>query len=449
MTAEAIDPVGYQSPLEKTLHLRSLVLFGLAYTAPIIILGIFGVIAAASEGGSAGSYLLATVAMLFTALSYGLMAKHFPVAGSAYTYVRKALDSRLGFIVGWTILLDYLFLPLVIWLIGASYLTDKFPAVPAWVWIVTFIVITSALNVIGLKVADKANLILMTFQILVLAIFVILAITHLVGDSQSLVSARPFTGDSGFGALAAGAAIAAYSFLGFDAVSTLTEETHDAHRTIPRAIVLVALIAGVIFIVVAYFVTLVSPGGTFDNPDSLASDIANTIGGSLFGAFFLAALIIAQFTSGLAAQAAVARLLFAMGRDGVLPKRIFGLVSEKFHTPWFNIGLAGIIGLGAIFLDVSTSTSFINFGAFTAFTLVNVSVIAYFIRHRADGLNLGRYVIIPVIGAVVDVYLLTQLDKAALILGGSWLSIGIIYLLVLTRGFTRQPPDLAGIAEAD
>jgi amino acid transporter len=449
MTTEATEPAGYQSALEKTLGMRSVVLFGLAYMTPIIVLGIFGVIAEASGGGSAGSYLLATVAMLFTALSYALMAKHFPVAGSAYTYVRKALDSRLGFLVGWTILLDYLFLPLVIWLIGASYLSDQFPAVPAWMWIVAFILITSALNVIGLKVADKANLVLMTFQVLILALFVILAIAHVVGDGQSLVSARPFTGDSGFGALAAGAAIAAYSFLGFDAVSTLTEETHNAQRTIPRAIVLVALLGGVIFIVVAYSVTLVSPGATFDNADSLASDIAKTIGGSLFGAFFLAALIIAQFTSGLAAQAAVARLLYAMGRDGVLPRRVFGLLSAKFHTPWANIVLAGLIGLGAIFLNISTSTSFINFGAFTAFTLVNVAVIAYFIRHRGDSLNPGRYVLIPVIGAVIDVYLLTQLGAKALILGGCWLAIGIVYLLVLTRGLTRQPPDLAGIAEAE
>lgn len=125
MTAEAVEPTEYKSALEKTLGLRSVVLFGLAYMAPIIVLGIFGVIAVKSDGGSAGSYLLATVAMLFTALSYGLMAKHFPVAGSAYTYVRKALDARAGFIVGWAILLDYLFLPLVIWLIGGAYLNGQ------------------------------------------------------------------------------------------------------------------------------------------------------------------------------------------------------------------------------------------------------------------------------------------------------------------------------------
>lgn len=449
MTAEATEPVGYQSALEKTLGLRSVVLFGLAYMAPIIVLGIFGVIAVKSNGGSGGSYLLATIAMLFTALSYGLMAKHFPISGSAYTYVRKSLDARAGFIVGWAILLDYLFLPLVIWLIGGAYLNGQFPGVPFWVWIVSFIVVTSALNVIGLKVADKANFVLMAFQLLILVLFVVLTVTHLLGHSESLFSLKPFTGDGGFGAIAAGSAVAAYSFLGFDAVSTLTEETHDAERTIPRAIVLVALIGGTIFIVVSYFVTLVAPGGTFDNADSLASDVAKTIGGSLFGAFFLAALIVAQFTSGLAAQAAVARLLFAMGRDGVLPNRFFGMVWAKFHTPVLNILLAGVIGLAAIFLSVATSTSFINFGAFTAFTLVNLSVVAYFLRHRADRLNPVRYVIVPLIGAAIDVALLTQLDADALILGLSWLGIGIVYLLVLTRGFTRQPPDLAGIAEAD
>jgi putrescine importer len=448
MTTDATEPAGYQSALEKTLGLRSVVLFGLAYMAPIIVLGIFGVIAVKSNGGSGGSYLLATVAMLFTALSYGLMAKHFPVAGSAYTYVRKSLDSRAGFIVGWAILLDYLFLPLVIWLIGAAYLDGQFPDVPFWVWIVAFIVITSVLNIIGLKVADKANFVLMAFQLLILALFVVLTITHLVGHSESLFSLKPFTGDGGLAAIAAGSAVAAYSFLGFDAVSTLTEETHDAQRTVPRAIVMVALIGGAIFIVVSYFVTLVAPGGRFDNADSLASDVAKTIGGGLFGGFFLAALIIAQFTSGLAAQAAVARLLYAMGRDGVLPNKFFGMVWAKFHTPVLNIVLAGVIGLAAIFLSVTTSTSFINFGAFTAFTLVNLSVIAYFLRHRNDRLNPFRYVVIPLIGAVIDVALLTRLDTDALTLGLSWLAIGIVYLLVLTRGFTRQPPDLAGIAEA-
>lgn len=449
----AVETTTHHAELQKALGLRGVLLMGLAYMAPIIVLGIFGVIAETSQGASSGAYLLATVAMLFTASSYARMAHHHPVSGSSYTYVRRSLDSRLGFLVGWTILLDYLFLPLVIWLIGAAYLEAEIPGVPGFVWILAFIVITSGLNIIGLKVADKANMILMTFQILVLTLFVIFSVHYMVGShgAGSLFTTTPFVGEGGFGAIAAGAAIAAYSFLGFDAVSTLTEETRDAQKNIPRAIVLVALIGGVIFLIVSYAVSLVAPGSTFPNADSLAADIARTIGGAAFAAIFVAGLIIGQFTSGLAAQAAVARLLYAMGRDSVLPNRFFGFLSERFSTPVLNIALCGIIGLGAMFLSVTTSTSFINFGAFLGFTLVNVSVIAHWVRHKDDGehLNPLLYLVVPSIGALIDIYLLTQLDGKALILGSCWLAAGIIYLLVLTRGFRRPPPEMTHLAEAE
>jgi len=431
--------------LTATLGLGSVTLFGLAYMTPIIVLGIFGIIATESDGASAGAYMVATLAMLFTAASYAKMSQHYPVAGSSYTYVRRALDSRLGFVVGWVILLDYLFLPLVIWLIGAAYLTGEFPSVPSWAWILLFIVTTTALNVVGLKVADKANFVLMATQFLVLALFVLLSVIYLVSEQGggSLLSTDPFTGDGSFSAIASGAAIAAYSFLGFDAVSTLTEDTKDPERNIPRAIMLVALIGGVVFVTVAYTLTLVEPGATFDNADSLAADTARTIGGSVFGAFFVAGLIIGQFTSGLAAQASVSRLLFAMGRDGVLPKGFFGHLSERFATPVLNILLCGLTGLGALFLDVATSTSFINFGAFTAFTLVNLSVIGYFLRHRDTGLSPVMYVGVPLVGALVDIYLLTKLDSTALLLGLSWLAVGVVYLLVLTRGLRVPPPEMS------
>jgi putrescine importer len=283
----------------------------------------------------------------------------------------------------------------------------------------------------------------------VLALFVLFAVVYMVSQQGggSLLSSSPFSGASGFSAVASGAAIAAYSFLGFDAVSTLTEDTKDPERNIPRAIMLVALIGGVVFVTVAYTLTLVEPGSTFDNADSLAADTARTIGGSLFAALFVAGLIIGQFTSGLAAQASVSRLLFAMGRDGVLPQRFFGRLSDQFSTPVLNILLCGAIGLGALFLDVTTSTSFINFGAFTAFTLVNLSVIGYYVRNRhtasASALNPATYVAVPLVGALVDVYLLTKLDSAALLLGAAWLALGVVYLLVLTRGLRVAPPEMS------
>ncbi|NKX54306.1 APC family permease [Arthrobacter mobilis] len=442
-----------QTTLTRTLKLPSLVLFGLAYLTPLIVLGIFGVIAEATGGASPSAYLVALVAMLFTAHSYGRMAIAYPVAGSAYTYVRRSIDPRAGFLVGWAILLDYLFLPMVIWLIGGSYLSAQFPSVPIGAWILGFILVTTGLNILGIKVADKANYLLMAFQLLVIVFFVALSIGHVVSASGAagLASSQPFFNDtSSFATITAGAAIAAYSFLGFDAVTTLTEETIEPRRNMPRAIMLIALIGGGIFIVVSYVTQLVHPGGVFEDSASAASAIALQIGGQLFGAVFLAGLVVAQFASGLAAQASASRLLYAMGRDAVLPKPVFGRLNPKFHTPVVNLAITGAVGLIALFLDVATSTSFINFGAFTAFTLVNLSVIFHFVRERRAGnrLNPVSYVAVPVIGALVCAYLLSRLDANAITLGVSWLVLGVVVLAAITRGFKVAPPEMAATEKA-
>ncbi|WP_214410300.1 APC family permease [Sphaerisporangium fuscum] len=442
-----------QPALRRALTLRSVVLFGLAYMCPLIVLGIFGVVAETTAGATAAAYALALVAMLFTALSYGKMAAAYPMAGSAYTYVRRTIDSRAGFLVGWAVLLDYFFLPMVIWLIGAAYLSARFPGVPGWVWIVGFIAVTTALNLLGIKVADKANTLLMLFQLLVLVIFVLLSVSHLAGGhgAGALFDAAPFANSApGVPAVAAGAAIAAYSFLGFDAVTTLTEETVEPTKTIPRAILLVALIGGAIFVLVSYTTQLVHPGGHFHDVSSAAFEIAKTIGGDLFGSVFLAGLVIAQFASGLAAQASTSRLLYAMGRDSVLPRRIFGYIHPRYRTPALGILLTGAVGLVALRLDVATSTSFINFGAFTAFTFVNLSVIALYVRERRAGNRprLAGYVVAPAVGAAVDVWLLTQLDRHALTLGVVWLVLGLAYLAYLTRMFRLPPPELGFTEEA-
>jgi putrescine importer len=440
--------------LTRTLKLPSLVLFGLAYLTPIIVLGIFGIIAETTGGAAPAAYLVALVAMLFTAHSYGRMAIAYPVAGSAYTYVRRSIDPRVGFLVGWAVLLDYLFLPMVIWLIGGSYLSAQFPGIPIGVWIVGFIVITTLLNILGIKVADKANYVLMAFQLLVLVFFVALAIGSVMSANGAggLASGQPFFNDTAsFATISAAAAIAAYSFLGFDAVTTLTEETVNPRRTVPRAIMLVALIGGGIFVAVSYVTQLVHPGGVFEDSASAASSIALQIGGQLFGAVFLAGLVVAQFASGLAAQASASRLLYAMGRYSVLPKAVFGRLSEKFHTPVANLVITGIVGLIAIFLDVATSTSFINFGAFIAFTMVNVAVIVYWVRRRREGehLNPWLYVVAPAVGVVVIVALLVQLDINAIMLGSAWLVVGLIVLAVTTRGFRALPPEMAVDEAAD
>ncbi|MHC8345836.1 APC family permease [Pseudomonas sp. RT6P73] len=432
--------------LQRTLSLGSVVLFGIAYMTPIIVLGTFGILAQSTAGMVPAAYLAALVAMFFTAMSYGRMASAFPVAGSAYSYVRKAISPKLGFIAGWAVLLDYLFLPMAIWLIGAAYLNSAFPAVPQWIWVLAFIGITSAINIVGLKLANGINALLMLVQFLVLIAFVALCVHYVGGDASTpLWSIKPFfNGDMQMPLIMSGAAIACYSFLGFDAVSTLTEETRDPRRTIPRAIMLITLIGGLIFVSVSYFVQIAHPSFQFDSVDSAAYEIARNIGGDLFVSIFLIGLIVGQFASGLSAQASGSRLLFAMGRDGVLPKSFFGTLHERFGTPVNSILLCAVVALLALKLDVTTSTSFINFGAFLAFSLVNLSVIFhYWIGGENKGLReFVLFLLFPFIGLAADLWLMVSLDHLAIYLGLSWLAIGVVYLAVLTGGFRRQPPEM-------
>ncbi|WP_137121696.1 APC family permease [Segeticoccus rhizosphaerae] len=433
--------------LERSLTLWPIVLFGIAYITPFIVLTTFGVFSAVSHGTLAASYAITTVAVLFTAASYGKMARLHPSAGSAYTYTRRVIDDRLGFMVGWATLLDYFFLPMVVWLIGTAYLTAQFPAVPGVVFLIGFIVLTTALNIVGIKLATRANLILIAFEVLILAFFVAFSLRHVIdmNGPGAILSASPFwNAGSTIGAVSAGAALTAYSFIGFDAVSTFAEEAVDPRKTIPRAIILTALVAGVIFVFVAYVVQLVHPSGHFADPDSAPLDIAKTIAGNLFGSIFLATVILAQFAAGIPIQAAGTRLMYAMGRDGVLPHRFFAYVSPRFRTPVLNLLLTGAVGFIAIALSVSTSTSFINFGAFCAFAFVNISVVVAYAKalRAGDRPNPITWALFPLIGLAFILWLFTHLDKAALILGGVWAVIGFCWLVALTRGFKLATPEM-------
>lgn len=421
-------------------------MFGVGLMAPIIVLGTFGILAQASAGRTPLTYVVALAAMLPTAVSYAQMARAYPVAGSSYTYVRKAIDARLGFLTGWAILLDYLFLPMAIWLIGTAYLHAAVPAVPESIWLLAFVGLTTFINVIGLRLAANLNLVLVALQVLVMAAFVALCVHYVMGDpARPIFTLAPLDPQGArWPMILGGAAIACYSYLGFDAVSTLTEETRDAVRVVPRAIVLVTLTGGLIFIGTAYFVQLAHPAYDFADADSAASEIARNIGGDMFAVIFLFGLVIGQFASGIAAQASVSRLLFALGRDGIFPKRIFGHLSPRFGTPVYAIGLCALVALLALRLDVTTSTSFINFGAFLTFMLVNLSVVFHYWR------GLGRrgakaafwYLACPLFGMGADLGLMVSLDHRALILGLSWLALGIAYLAYLTGGFRHAPPEL-------
>src|SRR5918997_4388553 len=201
--------------LKRTLGLSGVVIIGMAWVTPLIVLATIGIIAQLSNGAAPTAYLITLVARLFTAYSYGRMAYvHYQSAGSAYTYVGRAMGPRLGFLTGWLILLDYFFIPLVVWLIGAAYLSAQFPGIPTAVWILPFILITTALNIIGIRVTATANYMLVAFQLIALGIFVVLSIGYFVGEDTGASLTSPFVNENlTVSALAAGAAVAAYSFI--------------------------------------------------------------------------------------------------------------------------------------------------------------------------------------------------------------------------------------------
>lgn len=433
--------------LKRTMKLRHLVIFGVAFLTPMIAYTIYGVISTTSHGVESGSVCFAVIAMLFTALSYGHMAKAYPTAGSTYTYTRKAINSKLGVIAGWIVLLGYVFFPMAIWLIGAAYFSAAVPAVPSWVWLICFIVVTSAINIVGVEVGTKVNFALVALQVIIIVaflIFTIKAITEGMGEG-TLASFSPFYNpDISFSYTVAGAAAACYCFLGFDALTTFTEDAVEPTKNIPRSIILTLLVCGAIFLVVTYFTHLVHPSFVYENADNAAYEIARQVAPSVFGGIFLVGTIAGQFAAGLSAQASGARLLYAMGRDGVMPKKFFGQLNKKTKTPTNAIILTGVVALFAIFLDVTKATAYINFGGFVAFFFVNLSVIAqYFIKQRERSIKgIFLYLVFPVLGAILCLYLLVHLDKFAIILGCAWTVAGIIYLLVLTKGLKKEPPEL-------
>jgi len=178
--------------LKRSLKLIQLIFFGLAFVGPLIAIGVFGVVSEASGGMVGSTYIFITTAMLFTAYSYGQMVKSFPLAGSAYTYTSKSINKGMGFMVGWAVLLDYIFIPMVIWLIGAVYLEAAFPFIDSWIWLLGFVVITTLINIIGVKLGANINLVLVSFQLLIVISFIILSIIDIINGGGKLLSMLPF-----------------------------------------------------------------------------------------------------------------------------------------------------------------------------------------------------------------------------------------------------------------
>lgn len=431
--------------LNRVLGMPSLVLFGLAYMVPLTVFTTYGVVTKTTDGHLPTAYIVTLVTMVFTAYSYGRMVQAHPFAGSAYTYTQKSFGPHLGFMTGWALMLDYIFLPMINYLVIGIYMSASFPAVPSWVWIVGAILAVTTLNVLGITLVTKANFLLVAFQLVFIVVFLAMSFRTVAQQGTPSLVQPLVDSDLQLSAVLAGAAVLCLSFLGFDAVSTLSEETRDARRRIPRAIMIVTLAGGAMFIGISYVGHLVFPRWQeFTNVDSAALDVMRSTGGAFLVVFFTAAYVAGCFASAMASQASVSRILYAMGRDGALPRRVFGRLHKHFLTPFLATLIVGLISLVALAISLGLAASMISFGALVAFSFVNLSVIKHFVidQGRRGSRDLIQYGVVPGIGVLLTLWLWTSLSGTTFQVGLAWVAAGFVYLLGLTRLFTRRPPEL-------
>ncbi|WP_151760936.1 APC family permease [Acinetobacter seifertii] len=444
--------------LQKNLVLWHIIIIGLAYIQPLTLFDTFGLVSERSGGHVPTSYIFALVAILLTSISYGHMIKRYPSSGSAYTYAQKSIHPNVGFMVGWSSWLDYLLSPLVNIILADIYLRALFPEVNNWLWVIGLTALMTVINLFGARFVARFNSTIVVIQLGVIFYFVYQVYTLLTQgvyadgtlnpDKAELWSLTPFWNDmTSISALIGGATVLCFSFTGFDALSSLAEETKDAERTLPKAIFSTALLAGVIFIISTYFIQLYFPSNptTYFKPlDESQPVMVAAIGSIAFKTLVLYFAVVAVMASGISAHAGVSRLMYVMGRDGVINKKLFGHISPRLHTPTYNILIVGVVALSAGFLDLEHIVNLISFGALTAFSFVNFSVISrYALR---DGKNKSikdiiNYIIVPTLGFASVFLMLLEIDKLALQIGLAWAVVGVGYLAYKTKGFKYNAPQ--------
>ena len=428
-----LGAAGYTQQLDRRLKLRHLLVYGMVFIVPIAPVAVYGFVAHASEGMVPLVYLVGMVAMFFTALSYKQLSTEFPFAGSVYTYVRRGMNPFLGFIAGWMILADYLLVPAVIYIFVSNWIGGLVPGVPHWIWIVALLTINTAINVLGVRLQSRAHFVLLALELVALAIFVVLAIrfVFVLGQGTGGFSWAPLyqPGHLSWSFIATATTIAALSFLGFDAISTLAEESREPRRDIGTATVLTLLVLGALFVLQTWLAALAHPDYANLDDNLGFFQIARDVGGTaLFVLFIVVKALATGVASALASQSAISRILFAMGRDRALPFGGFlAKVDARFKTPTNAILFVAVLSLVlALSVPIVVLLQLVNFGALTSFLLLNLSVPAYFWLRRGQRTRPVRHIVMPLCGFAIVAFIFTGFDRMTFLFGGAWLVVGLL-----------------------
>ncbi|HZK83468.1 MAG TPA: amino acid permease [Desulfosporosinus sp.] len=441
----------YKAELKRSLTLGDLLIYGIIFMVPIAPFGIFGYVASSSRGMAPLVYLIGMTGMLFTALSYARLAEVFPVAGSVYSYAQRGINEPIGFIAGWLILLDYMMIPPLLYLVSATALHTMIPILPKVSWVIVFVIINTVINILGIEITAKANKVIVALEIIVLVIFLLVGFTAVnLHINEAHFSLKPFFNSEEFdlSLLMSAASIAVLSFLGFDSISTLTEEVKgdrtSAGKIVGKAIILTIPIIGSLFILQTWLASLIVPDYTsFQDLDGAFYEIAQIAGGKwLAGLSIVATALAWGIANALVAQAAISRILFSMARDHKLPA-ILALIHPKYKTPYVSTLLVSLITLTIIVagIEISDLASLINFGALSAFLILHVTVINHFIV-RKKSRDYFNHLLLPVIGFSIIGYVWMNLGFLAKELGFVWISIGLFYMIIMKllgkKGFKSE-----------
>jgi amino acid transporter len=443
--------------LKRTLRLSDLIFYGIVLIQPIAPVPLYGVAQKLSDGHFVLIIMIALFAMLITAVSYGRMAALYPTAGSAYTYVGKGLNPHLGFLAGWAMILDYLLQPLIntVWISTALHERAAYfhiPQLPFIVWALIITGVMTGLNLRGVKASANANKILLAVMSVVVVFFVVLAVRFLYAGQgwAGIFSMQPIYDPKTFDShkILAATSFAALTYIGFDGVTTLAEDVENPKRNVLLAVVLTCLFAGVGSAAEAYLGARVWPDWrSFPNLETAFMDICARAGGIILSWSMALVLIVAAFGSGLTGTLGAARLLFGMGRDGVLPKKFFGQLTPGTGTPVNNILLIGGISfIGSVMLNYIGSAyehagELLNFGAFLAFAGVNFACFWQFSVRRQQGAptHFVRDALLPLVGFIFCGLIWVNLNIIAKTVGGIWFALGLVYVGFKTNWFRSAP----------
>ncbi|SMD27007.1 APC family permease [Kibdelosporangium aridum] len=415
--------------LKRTLTLRDLIVYGLLFIGPLAPVGVFGVLDGRSGGAVALVYLIATIAMGLTAYSYATMSTEIPKAGSVFSYATAGLGKTAGFFAGWLVLLDYLLIPSVAYLFTGIATNALVPEIPIWLATGVAILLTTTVNLLGVRLAAVVGFIVLVVEIVLLAVFVVAALAVLISEGAQRPWLSPFTGVSGFDltAVVGAVSVAVLSYLGFDAIASFAEENVGPSRIVGRATLFCLVLAGGLFVLQTYLGALLTPVDPSGPDGQVFYEMLRSSIGPWLAVMITTVKAIGPAFSAMVAQAAVGRLIYSMARESRLPRQLAS-IDSRTKTPWTAILVSAVLTLViAVWaagrddgLDILVSI--VDVGALAAFTLLHLSVIGYF-RGRY---KVFAHLVVPTVGAAVMIAVLALSSTTALIVGAIWLAIGIV-----------------------